>query len=369
MGQMLIAVLGGGHGAHMMAGHLALAGQKVNLIEHPRFEGAFRPVLESGTIQVSGIGPKGLAKLNLATTDFARGLDGARWVHVVISASGHDCFFEQMLPHLCEGQNIVIWAGNLASLRLYRLLRETKAPKGINIFETNTLPYGTRLKAPGQVELLLWASRTQIAAMPAKCDPGLLDELKRFFPHLEPAQNVLAVAFNNPNPTVHPAPSLLNVGRIEYSQGNFYLYREGLTAAAAKVIRKVYDETAAVAEKYNTKLIQYRDADFRTTSSIMGVEFEAPFDTLGVIANIQGPSSLDDRYLREDIPFGLVPRSQLGQKVGVKTPVIDAIIHLGSLVCGEDFWKTGRTLDTLALDTREAGEILRYVESGSDSRS
>jgi len=367
MAQTLMAILGGGHGAHMMAGHLALAGQKVNVIEHPRFEGTFRAVLESGTIQVSGIGPRGMAKLNLATTDFARGLRDARWVHIVMSATGHDSFFEQMLPHLCEGQNIVIWAGNLASLRLYRLLRERKGPKGINIFETNTLPYGTRLTGAGQVELLLWASRTQIAGMPAKCDPTPLEELTKFFPQLEPAQNVLATAFNNPNPTVHPAAALLNVGRIEYSHGNFYLYREGLTAAVAKVIWKVYAETVAVAEKYNTKLIQYREADFRTTTSIMGVEFEAPFDTVGVIANVKGPSSLDDRYLREDIPFGLVPRSQLAQKVGIETPVIDAIVHLGSLVCGEDFWQTGRTLNTLALDTREAGEILRYVEAGSDS--
>jgi len=367
MEQEVIAVLGGGHGAHMLAGHLALAGEKVNFIEHPQFAEHVRTVLERGTLQVSGIGPTGLARLNLATTDFARGLAEARWVHVVMSATGHDSFFEQMLPHLRPGQNIVIWAGNLASLRLYRLLHEKKAAKGINIFETNTLAYGTRLTGPGQIELLLWASRTEIAAMPAKCDLSVLDELKKFFPQLVPAQNVLATAFDNPNPTVHPAAALLNVGRIEYSHGDFYLYREGLTAAVAQVIRKVYDETAAVAEKYHTKLIQYREADFRTTTSIMGVEFEAPFDTIGVIANVKGPSSLHDRYIREDIPFGLVPRSQLGQKVGVKTPIIDAVINLGSVVCGEDFWQTGRTLAALGLDTLDAGQLLRYVETGAAS--
>ena len=364
MRQETLAVLGGGNGAHMMAAHMALEGHKVNMIEHPCFEAGFRAVLQNQSIEASGIGPQGVATLNLATTDFAEGLAGVRWIHLVMSAPGHEFFFEEMLPHLRDGQNVVVWAGNFSAVRLYRLLCEAKAPKGIRVFETNTIPYGTRLRGPGKIELLLWGLRVRIAGMPAKINQSLVEELKGFFPQLERAPNVLATAFDNPNPTVHPPASLLNVGRIQYSQGEFYLYREGLTEAVARVIRQVFDEGVAVAEKYGTELIQYRDEDFRTTTSVMGVEFVAPFDTVGVIANVKGPSSLNDRYIREDIPFGLVPRSQLGRKVGVHTPVIDAIINLGSSVCSEDFWKTGRTLESIGLADLESKQILDYLTEG-----
>src|ERR1051326_6114819 len=342
MDRPCIAVFGGGHGAHMLAGHLALEGERVNLIEHPNFEKSFSPLIKNPVIDVSGIGPVGSAKLNMATTDFARGVAGARWIHVVMAATGHDLFFEQLVPCLQDGQNVVIWAGNLASARLYHLLQHRASTARVNIFETNTLAYGTRLKAIGQIELLLWAKRVQIAGMPSSVTPAL-EELKRFFPRMEHGPNVLATALNNPNPTVHPAASILNVGRIEYSRGDFYLYREGLTPAAGEAIRKVYDESVAVARAYGIELLAYRDADFHTTASVMGVEFESPKDTLAVIATVKGPSSLRDRYFTEDIPYGLVPRSQMGKKAGINMPVTDAIVNLGIAVTGVDYWKTGRT--------------------------
>jgi opine dehydrogenase len=301
----------------------------------------------------------------MATTNFTRGLKDASWVHMVMAATGHELFFEAMLPHLQDGQNVVIWAGNMASVRLYHMLQRRRPAAHIRIFETNTLAYGTRLKAIGHVELLLWATRVQIAGMPANCTPPL-QELKVFFPHLEKGTNVLTTALNNPNPTVHPAAAILNVGRIQYSQGDFYLYREGLTPAAGLAIRRVYEESAAIARAYGAKLIPYRDDDFRTAASVMGVEFQAPHDTLEVIAGVKGPSSLQDRYFAEDIPYGLVPRSQFAKKAGLSTPVIDAVINLGIAVTGIDFWKTGRTLDRLGLEALDHEAIRRYLSVGSE---
>jgi opine dehydrogenase len=242
------------------------------------------------------------------------------------------------------------------------MLREANTGVGVTILETSTLPYGTRIVAPGTINLLLVAPHVMAAAVPKVRTAEAVGELHEMFACVAPGQNVLAAAFNNANPIVHPPGSLLNTGRIEYSGGDFYMYREGITESVARVIRQVYEESRSVARAFNFDMTDYRDIDFCTTCSIMGVEFIAPFDTAGVIASILGPCTVQDRYITEDLPFGLVPRSQFGQVVGVSTPLIDGIVSIGSIVCREDYWQTGRTLEKLGLGGLDRTAILKIVE-------
>ena len=352
-----VAVLGGGSGGHMMAVDLTSRGYPVHFYEHPRFEEAFRTTLSTGAISAGGIGPCGSFPIHRITMDIAEALEGVAWVHVVIPANGHELFFSEMIPHLHQGQTVVVWAGDFGSLRLRKLLDEAGNGAGITIVETSTLPYGTRLEGPGKVNLLLVAPRVLAAALPTRAMASAKEQLRAMFPCIAEAKHVLEAAFNNPNPMVHPPGSLLNTGRIEYSQGDFYMYREGVTEAVARVIREIYEESRRVARALDFDMTQYRDDDFKTTASIMGAEFEAPVDTLGVIASIIGPTSLESRYITEDLPYGLVPRSELGRLAGVPTPVIDGIVSIGSIVCREDYWTNGRTLRTLGFENPSLDEI------------
>jgi len=161
---------------------------------------------------------------------------------------------------------------------------------------------------------------------------------------------------------VHPPGSLLNVGRIQYSKGNFYMYEEGITEAVARVIRDVYDETASIASAYGCDVLRYEERDFRTTVSIMGVAFQAPFDTIGEIARILGPKTIHDRYITEDLPMGLVPAAQLARLAGKPAHLIESIVYLGSAVCDTDFWRDGRTLEKLGLADMTVAEIRKVVD-------
>lgn len=361
MEQKPITVVGGGNGGHCMAADLSLRGYQVNLYEHERFKTSFKTTIDTGAVQISGIGPKGTAKLHKVTFDMGEALCGAEIINVVIPAAGHELFFREILPHLEEGQIVVVWAGDFGSLRLAKLIGEHCPGKKIYVAEANTLPYGTRLIGPASVELLLTAPRIVIAGLPAADTEYIVSKLKTIWPALEATDNVILAALNNPNPICHPPGSLLNTGRIQYSKGDFYMYREGITEATARVIKAIYLEMANIAKTLGFDLIQYEERDFNTTCSIMGVAFQAPFDTAGVIAAIKGPKSIYDRYITEDLPFGLVPASQLGVKLEVPTPIIDAIVNIGSIVCDENFWQTGRTLDTLGLANLSKDEILAYV--------
>ncbi|MBW1713491.1 MAG: NAD/NADP octopine/nopaline dehydrogenase family protein [Deltaproteobacteria bacterium] len=362
MSQKPIAVLGGGSGAHMMAVDLTDRGYPVHMGEHPRLEESFKPTLTKGAIEAVGIGPVGVFPIKQVSTDLARIIEGVEWINVAMSANGHEFFFKDLAPHLKPGQKVVIWAGDFGSLRLRKMLADQGRDKGVTIIEANTLPYGTRLMEPGKICLLLVAGRVMVAALPGSQTGQAMEELKAIFPQVFAGKNVLEVAFNNPNPIVHPPGSLLNTGRIEFSGGDFYMYHEGITESVAKVIREVYEESRRVARALDFDMIQYKDGDFKTKCSIMGVEFEGPFDPCGVIGSILGPRSLKDRYVSEDLPFGLVPRSQLGKLVGVPTPVIDGLISLGCAACEENFWESGRTLESLGLAGLGKDEVIKLIE-------
>lgn len=362
MSRKPIAVLGGGAGAHMMTVDLTDRGYAVHMSEHPEFEASFQATLQAQAIKAVGIGPEGMYSIHRASTDISSAIEEAEWINVLMPAVGHDLFFQEMVPHLADGHKVVVWAGDFGSLRLRKMLRDAGKGDGVAIVETSTLPYGTRIVAPGTVSLLCVAPRVMAAAVPHEHTTEVVEQLHDMFPCVFEGQNVLVAAFNNPNPIVHPPGSLLNVGRVEYCGGEFYMYREGITASVARVIREVYDESRQVARALDFEVTEYEDRDFRTTCSIMGVEFVAPFDTAGVIASIIGPRTVHDRYITEDLPFGLVPRSQLGDVVGVATPVIDGLVSIGSIVCQEDYWQTGRTLDKLGLAGLDKAGILAIVE-------
>lgn len=362
MSQKPVAVLGGGNAGHMMAVDLTVQGYPVHFYEHPQFEERFKPTLTKGAIEAVGIGPCGNYPIHQISMDMGKTLNGVDWINVAIPANGHDLFFQEMIPHLREGQRVVIWAGDFGAMRFKKMLAQQGKDLAVTIIETNTLPYGTRLEGPAKINLLLIAPRVMAATLPASKMDEVIDEFRSIFPCIIETKHVLAAAFNNPNPIVHPPGSLLNTGRIQYSRGDFYMYREGITEAVAFVIQEIYEESRRVAEAFNFEMVQYRDIDFRTTASIMGVEFVAPFDTLGVIASIIGPTSIQSRYITEDLPFGLVPRSELGRLVNVPTPIIDSIVSIGSVVCQEEYWRRGRTLESLGLAGLTNDEIIRLIE-------
>jgi opine dehydrogenase len=359
-----IAVFGAGNGGHCMAADMALAGHPVILCELPEFAERLEAVADSRTIRLTGIGRTGEARLAEVTFEPSEAASRADLLNLVVPAFGQRRFFDELIPHLRDGQTVVVWAGDFGSLELSRLLRARRPGLSVHVVETNTLPYGTRLAGPGHVHLALLAPKVIAAALPAAAPGPALPLLRELWQCIAPGRDVLSVALSNPNPIVHPPGALLNVGRIQYSGGDFNMYREGITEAVARVIRAVYEEVRGVATALGTEVLEYEERDFRTKVSIMGVAFQAPFDTVGVIGDIAGPKSIQDRYITEDLPYGLVPVAQLGDRLEVDTPLIDAIVTLGSSVCGRDFWAEGRGLDSLGRADLDPGELLAAVGHG-----
>ncbi|TFF90370.1 MAG: hypothetical protein EU548_03340, partial [Promethearchaeota archaeon] len=188
-----ITILGGGNGGHQMAVDLTLRGFKVILCEHPNFKSSFKNTFETGEIETTGL-VEDKAKIHKVTMSFEEALQNSEIIYLVVPAIAHKSFFDKMIPHLKDGQIVVIWAGDAGALRLAKRLNEETSNKKIKIAETNTLPYGTRLIGPSKVELFVKAKKMLFSTFPAKDTDSTLELIKDTFPALEPTDNILSVS-------------------------------------------------------------------------------------------------------------------------------------------------------------------------------
>jgi opine dehydrogenase len=372
----LVAVLGGGNGGHAVAANLSLAGFKVNFFELPQFADSFEKVLRTKEIQIQGISIDGVAKLNLATTDIQQAIKDAEVVFVITPAFGHKPMAEVCAHFVQDGQIIVLMPGSGGSLEFVNIFKQKKVKREVTFAESCTLPYGARLKGPGHVSVLINAVILPTGIFPSKKTGEVIPKLKPFYPMITPAKDVLEAAINNPNPIVHPVATLLSATRIEHSKGEFYLYTEGMTPAVARTYESLNQERLSICKALGYKLHHWDNLEFKNYNlgeteeecryRILNTSMDAAFGKDGIYAGIKmkGPEHLKDRFVTEDVPYGMVLLSTLGDLLGVPTPTHDAVIQLASVINRTDYWKTGRGMKSLGLSQFDKKGLKKFLLEG-----
>jgi opine dehydrogenase len=372
----LVAVLGGGNGGHAVAANLSLAGFKVNFFELPQFADSFERVLRTKEIRIEGVSIDGTAKLNLATTDIQQAIKDAEVVFVITPAFGHKAMAEVCAPFVQDGQIIVLMPGSGGSLEFVNIFKQRKVKREVTFAESCTLPYGARLKGPGHVSVLINAVILPTGIFPSKKTGEVIPKLKPFYPMITPAKDVLEAAINNPNPIVHPVATLLSATRIEHSKGEFYLYTEGMTPAVARAYESLNQERLSICKALGYKLHHWDNLEFKNYNlgeteeecryRILNTSMDAAFGKDGIYAGIKmkGPEHLKDRFVTEDVPYGMVLLSTLGDLLGVPTPTNDAVIQLASVINRTDYWKTGRGMKQLGLSQFDKKGLKKFLLEG-----
>ncbi len=376
MEKELIAVLGGGNGGHAVAANLALNGYKVNFFELPQFAESFERVLRTREIRIEGVSIDGTAKLNLATTDIQQAIGGAEVIFVITPAFGHKAMAEACAPFVQDGQIIVLMPGSGGSLEFANIFKKKRVKKEVILAESCTLPYGARLKSPGHVLVLIHAVILPTGVFPAKETDRVIPKLKQYFPSILPAKDVLEAALNNPNPIVHAVATLLSATRIEHSKGEFYLYSEGMTPSVARAYESLNEERLLICKTLGYKLYHWDNLDFKNYNlgeteeecryRILNTSMDATFGKDGIYAGMKmkGPQHLKDRYITEDVPYGMVLTSTLGDLIGVSTPTHDAVIQLASVINRTNYFKTGRGVKKLGLDRMDKRRLKKFLTEG-----
>jgi opine dehydrogenase len=347
------AIIGAGNGGQAFAAHMSLLGFSITLwdVEKEKVDA----LKKTNRIRASGA-VEGDGRIALITGDIGEAVRDADVVMVVIPAVYHGSVARAMAPSLADGQVIVLNPGATGgALEVRNTIREAGSRAAVTVAETDTLLYACRSPQAGEVIIHGVKDHVDIAALPAADAPRVAGLLNAAFPQFKPVSSVLFTSLNNVNAMMHPAPTLLNAGRIE-SRSPFEYYSEGVTPSLARVVEKIDGERLAVARALGVSVPSI--SDFYTICyGVTGTDLYEKVQRVKAYEGIKGPTSLNTRYLFEDIPTGLVPLALLGQAMGVRTPIMTAVVELGNVLLDRDFWREGRSLEKLGLAGKAPEEI------------
>ena len=135
----LVAVLGGGNGAHAAAADFARRGFEVRMFEDAKFAGKMQKVFETKQIVQHGALGEGIGNLAMVTTDIVEAIKGVKYIVIAVPAFGHSYYADLLIDHLEDGQKVLILAGTFGSLIFWNKMKQ----KGIAFAESYTLPYDT----------------------------------------------------------------------------------------------------------------------------------------------------------------------------------------------------------------------------------
>ena len=393
-----VAVLGGGAVGKTVAADCVLGGNKeVRLFDLKPFADTTLKDVEKTGITLKGLEKNkygfkrtGTAHFSLVTTDIKEAVQGSKLIIVAIPSVAHDAFFEKLVPVLEDGQIIHIIPDNYGSLKLRKKMRELKSDKKVIIGGWSSAPYGTRVETEGGVMtsecwLVYRALTLRGAALPTTDQEIFLNSSKYLgcFDSITQGDGptggntVLDIGFSNVNPVLHCPGTLLGVGVMEnwgvIFGGNdkytYSIYSHAYCPSIAEVQYAFYLEEVELAEKIGVGIQKYPKKNFLSRTSILGPEYMGddcivPFDEQYPTAYRTGPFTINNRYITEDIPVGCHLYHELGKKYGVKTPVIDSMITLASVMTGQDFYAKGITLEDLGIGHLDEKQLLDYLNYG-----
>lgn len=362
----VFAVLGAGNGGMAMAGHLALRGFEVRLFN--RSPERIDAVRQTGSIQLVAEDddslPHGIGEISLASTDMQEVLKGADIIMVVVPATGHGYMAEQCVPHLRDGQIVILHPGRTGgALEFHNVVRQNAPGVDVIVAEAQTLLYACRLMNPGQVRMFGMKHSVPVAALPAYRTPEVIKAISPAYREFVPGDNVMKTSMDNIGAIFHPAVTVLNCSRIESTRGDFEYYIDGISRSTSVILEKVDQERIAVGAAMGFNCMSAREWLYFAYGSAGRTLYDAVRANNGYYG-IKAPPTLDTRYLWEDVPMSLVPIASMCEMLGVPCPTTRSIIHLAGLLNECDYWDTGRTVERMGLAGLSLKEIRRLVLEG-----
>lgn len=359
------AVIGAGHGGKAMAAHLALMGFSVNLYNRtPEHVDVIR---KRGGIELESAegGPHGFGELALVTSNIAEAIEGVEVIMVVLPSSAHGDIAKALAPHLAGGQIVLLHPGRTCgALEFVKVIRDNGCQADVTVAEAETFIYASRSDGPVQARIFRIKEAVPLAALPATRTQCVLDAICDAYPQFIDGVDVLNTGMNNMGAIFHPALTLLNMGWIEATHGDYQFYVDGVTPSVARVLEVLDRERVTVASALGIRArtsLEWLKLAYDTT----GADLHEAIHNQPGYYGIKAPTTLNHRYIFEDVPMSLVPIASLGKRYGVSVRGMESMIQIASIIHRTDYWRRGRTVEKLGLEQWSVSELTRFVQEGT----
>ena len=359
------AVIGAGHGGKAMAAHLALMGFSVNLFN--RTADHVEVIKKRGGIELESPpgGPHGFGELALVTSNMCEAIKKVEVIMVVLPSSAHADVAKAMAPHLKSGQIVVLHPGRTCgALEFVKVIRDTGCKADVTVAEAETFIYASRSDGPVQARIFRIKEAVPLAALPATRTQCVLDAICGAYPQFIHGVDVLNTGMNNMGAIFHPALTLLNMGWIEATHGDYQFYIDGVTPSVARVLEVLDRERVTVASALGIRArtsLEWLKLAYDTN----GTDLHEAIHNQPGYYGIKAPATLNHRYIFEDVPMSLVPIASLGKRYGVSVRGMESMIQIASIIHRTDYWRRGRTVEKLGLEQWDVSELTRFVQDGT----
>lgn len=339
-----IAIIGAGNGGQTTAAWLSNQGYQTRIFDV--MEDTVAKLNELGGVNIYGNTDfPGFGKIQFATTDIAKAIDGCEVIFIILPEIYHVSIAQKLAPHLVDGQIVVIDpVSGLGILAFKKALAEAGCKADISLAATSTLLFAARIQTTGDVFVTGQKTELSIVAIPNSKREIIKEAIYPVFSQHHFIDNSIQLALDNLNLIFHPGPTLLYTAQIE--KGEKFNYYNDMVPSQITLMKALDQERMAICAAYGVKL---PDAE-----AAFALEYSYEGDLYTMLKNaecykgVMGPNSLQVRYLLEDVPFSLRSVQILGKIAKVPTPVIDSVCTIGEALVG-DVMAEGYTMEALGL--------------------
>ena len=356
---MNITIVGSGNSGLIHAAKLYEKNQNVGILKTSTYGNVdfFEKIKNAGEYDVvdeTNGGNRFTVKPDFITYDVEKAISFADIIFVMTITNQHENVAKMIAPYVRDGQMLVIVPGYMGSLILKRFIK-----KNVVYAEWETTAFNGRIMDSTYVRITFYNPRNAVSVLPLSKKDSVLSILSKLFDDTKYSRaNILESAFHNPNMIVHPIGILFSASRIEFSKGEFWMYKEGYTDSVVRVIEYFDKAKNEILEKFGCEPLGYFEAAKWRNEEDTSISAMQSFREFAECSN-KGPAKIDCRYISEDVPMGLGLFVSIGKILGVDVSIQESIITLTSALTGKNLRENSRTIQYLLQKEKVSLEDIR----------